>query len=72
MDPNGIDTIPTPNAHITGSQPIFSTQSEKQASRRTLELLDKSLVKTKGQSELAQMALKTLRPCLDKNVITDL
>ena len=68
----GIDAIPTPNAHVGDSHPIFPTQPEQQASRRSLELLDRSLAKSQGKSDLIQVAMKKLRPCLDKNVITDL
>lgn len=68
----GIDAIPTPSGHVGGSQPIFPTQPEQHASRRSIELLDRSLTESQGHSELVQIAMKKLRPCLDKNVITDL
>lgn len=67
-----LDIVPLPNARLLGSQPIFSTQSEKSGAKQSLNVLDRDIAHSRGQSKLAQATLKDLRPYLDKNAITNL
>lgn len=65
------DIVPLPNARLLGSQPIFPTQSEKSGAKQSLNVLDKDIGQSRGQSKLAQATLNDLRPYLDKNAITN-
>ena len=66
------DVIPTPNANLPGSQPIFSTIHEHGIARQQLDLLNDELSKSKGQSSIAQRSKRDLVAYLNPDVITDL
>lgn len=66
------DIIPTPNADLPGSQPIFSTSDERHISRQPLEYLGEELSRTQGQSSVAQRSKHELKAYLNPDVITDL
>lgn len=66
------DIIPTPNANLPGSQPIFSTSKEHRTSRQPLEYLDEELSRTQGQSGIAERSKHDLKAYLNPEVITDL
>ncbi len=66
------DIIPSLNANLHTSQPIFSTPTEQHAARQPVQLLDRELIQGRGQSGLAQHALKNLKPYLDADTITEL
>ena len=70
--PQDQDIVPLPNARLPGSYSIFPTQAEKSGARQSLNVLDRDIAHSRGQSKLAQATLKELRPYLDKKVITNL
>lgn len=69
--PFGPNIIPTPNADLPGSQPIFSTSDERHISRQPLEYLGEELSRTQGQSSVAQRSKHELKAYLNPDVITD-
>lgn len=66
------DIIPTPNANLPGSQPIFSTSNEHRISRQPLDYLGEELFRSQGQSSIVQRSKHDLMAYLNPNVITDL
>ncbi|MCJ1231905.1 Sister chromatid cohesion protein 2, partial [Toensbergia leucococca] len=64
------DVIPLPNVSLPSSQAIFSTASEQQVVRQSIQVLDEDIGRTKGQSALTQHALQNLLPYLDRGSIT--
>ena len=67
-----LDIIPAPTASFSAPHPLFPTTSEQRAARQSLDLLDKDILRTKGQSSLAQKALSDLKPCMRRDDITEL
>lgn len=67
-----LDIIPTPNANLHGSQPIFTTSDEHRVSRQPLDYLDKELSRNQGQSSIVQRSKQELKAYLNADVITDL
>jgi hypothetical protein len=64
--------IPSLIANIPSSQPIFSSPSEQHAARQHVQLLDRELTQGQRESGLAQLALKSIKPYLDQDSITNL
>jgi len=69
---DSVDIIPTPNAHLSSSQPIFPTLPDQSIGRQSLNYLNEELSKTNGQSITAQRVKQDLKPYLDRDMITDL
>ena len=66
------DIIPTPNANLPGSQPIYPTANEHHMARQPLTYLNDELSRTKGQSSIAQRSKHELMAYLNPDVTTDL
>ena len=66
------DIIPTPNANLPGSQPVFPTANEHHIAHQSLTYLNDELSKTQGQSSIAQRSKLELMAYLNPDVITDL
>jgi hypothetical protein len=64
--------IPSPNADVNTSQPIFLTQHERQASRQQLEQIDRSIIQGQGHSRLAEQTLKDVRILLKSSKVSTL
>jgi len=69
---DSVDIIPTPNARLSSSQPIFPTLPDQSIGRQSLNYLNEELSKTNGQSITAQRVKQDLKPYLDRDMITDL
>lgn len=66
------DIIPTPNANVPSSQPIFLTAKEHRLARQPLDHLNEELSKSRGQSNIAQRSKNALKAYLNADVVTDL
>lgn len=64
------DIIPTPNANLPGSQPIFSTSNEHRTSRQPLDYLNEELSRTQGQSSVVHRSKHDLQAYLNPDIVT--
>ncbi|MCJ1306040.1 Sister chromatid cohesion protein 2, partial [Hypocenomyce scalaris] len=69
--PFGPDVIPLPTVGLPGTQPIFSTTSERELARQPIELLNREMGQSSGTSRLLQRTSQDLQPYLDPDQLTE-